>query len=176
MRAGLDPRTRRLRWSLFLVDIAIVLAVTGADAIDAATTWFRDEYQRLPWYVIRISGWLAYLALTASVIYGLLLSTRVLDAIAQRTVSFTLHQDLSVIGLALALVHAAVLMIDRSVPYTPVEVVIPFIGPYRPIWVAFGQLALALTIVLVASFYLRRRMGQATGGGSTTSRSSPTWR
>ena len=32
-------------------------------------------------------------------------------------------------GIALALVHAAVLMIDRSVPYTPFEVVIPFAGP-----------------------------------------------
>jgi predicted ferric reductase len=146
---------------LFVAIVAIVLGATGADAIDAVSTWFRDEYQRLPWYVIRVSGWLAYLALAASVIYGLLLSTKLLDAIAQRTISFTLHQDLSSIGLALALVHAAVLVIDRSVPFTPVQVVIPLIGPYRPVWVAFGQLALALTIVLVASFYLRRRMGQA---------------
>jgi predicted ferric reductase len=146
---------------MFLAIIAIVLAATGGGALDTVTGWLRDEHDRLPWYVIRITGWLAYLALAASVIYGLLLSTKVLDAIAQRTISFTLHQDLSSIGLGLALVHAAVLLIDRSVPFTPAEVVVPLIAPYRPEWVAFGQVALALTIVLVASFYLRRRIGQA---------------
>ena len=114
----------------------------------------------LPWYVTRISALLAYLALTASVVYGLLLSTKLLDRIAHRAVSFTLHQDLASVGLALALVHAAVLMIDRSVPYTPLEVVVPFIGPYEPLWVGMGQVALGLTIAVLVSFYLRRRIGQ----------------
>jgi predicted ferric reductase len=162
MHPGLDPRTRLLRWSLSITAVAIVLAATGPDAFDAVTGWVRDEYERLPWYLIRLSGWLAYLALTVSVIYGLLLSTKVLDAIAQRTISFTLHQDLASIGLCLGLVHAAVLMIDRSVPFTPVEVVVPLLAPYRPLWVAFGQLALGLSVVLVGSFYVRRRIGQAT--------------
>ena len=86
MRAGLDPRTRLLRWSLFLTIVGMVLAVTGADSLDAVATWFRAEYPRLPWYVVRVTGWLAYLGLTVSVIYGLLLSTGILDAIAHRTV------------------------------------------------------------------------------------------
>ncbi|MCY7419794.1 MAG: hypothetical protein LH650_15130, partial [Chloroflexi bacterium] len=101
-----------------------------------------------------------YLVISGSVIYGLLLSTGILDAVAHRTVSFTLHQDLSAIGLGLALVHAAMLTLDHSVPYTVAEVLIPFNGPYRPIWVGVGQLSLYLTIVVVASFSLRKRIGQ----------------
>lgn len=159
-QSGLHPRTRRLRWTLFLIAIAIVLLGTGGDAVDAVMGWLRDEYERLPWYVVRVSAFLAYLALTGSVVYGLLLSTGILDRIAQRTVSFTLHQDLSGIALALALVHAAVLMIDRSVPYTPLEVAVPFSGPYRPIWVGIGQLSLALGLVVFLSFYARKRIGQ----------------
>jgi sulfoxide reductase heme-binding subunit YedZ len=157
---GLHPRTRRLRWTLFLVAIAIVLLGTGGAAIEQVTGWLRDEYERLPWYVVRVSALLAYLALAGSVVYGLLLSTGILDRIAQRTVSFTLHQDLSGIALALALVHAAVLMIDRSVPYTPVEVVVPFSGPYRPVWVGLGQLSLAIGLLVYLSFYARKRIGQ----------------
>jgi DMSO/TMAO reductase YedYZ heme-binding membrane subunit len=122
--------------------------------------WITQEHDRVPWYVTRISALLAYLAITASVVYGLLLSTQLLDRIAHRAVSFTLHQDLASVGLALALVHAAVLMIDRSVPYTPLQVVVPFIGPYEPLWVGMGQIALGLTIAVLASFYLRRRIGQ----------------
>ena len=110
----------------------------------------------------RISALLAYLALTGSVVYGLLLSTKILDRIAHRAVSFTLHQDLSSIGLALALVHAAVLMLDRSVPYSPLEVLVPFSGPYRPLWVGLGQVTLGLTIVVLLSFYVRKRIGQPT--------------
>jgi hypothetical protein len=79
--------------------------------------------------------------------------------VAHRPVSFTLHQDLAGIGIALALVHAAVLMIDRSVPYTPFEVVIPFAGPYRPLWVGIGQLTMGLALVVMLSFYVRKRLG-----------------
>jgi methionine sulfoxide reductase heme-binding subunit len=160
MYVGLDPRTRLLRWSLFLGAVAIVIAGTGGAAVDAVSGWLRDEYERLPWYVTRITALLAYLALTGSVVYGLLLSTRILDRIAHRAISFTLHQDLSSLGLALALVHAAVLMLDRSVPYSPLEVIVPFSGPYRPIWVGVGQITLGLTLVVLLSFYVRKRIGQ----------------
>jgi methionine sulfoxide reductase heme-binding subunit len=160
MTQGLHPQTRVLRWTLFLAAVVIVVAGTGATALDAVVGWLNLDHDRLPWYITRISALLAYLALTASVVYGLLLSTKLLDRIAHRAVSFTLHQDLAAVGLALALVHAAVLMIDRSVPYTPLEVVVPFIGPYQPLWVAMGQLAMGLTIVVLGSFYVRRRIGQ----------------
>ncbi len=157
---GLSHRTRPLRWGLFLGIVAIVVYGTGGSAWGSLTRWLTEEYDRLPWYVTRISALLAYLALTGSVIYGLLLSSKLLDRIAHRAVSFTLHQDLSSIGLALALVHAAVLMIDRSVPYSPSEVIVPFSGPYRPLWVGVGQITLAVTIVVLVSFYVRRWIGQ----------------
>ncbi len=157
---GLSPRTRRLRWSLLVTLLIVVLAGTSGQALDAVAGWLRDEFDRLPWYATRTTALLAYLALTGSVIYGLLLSTKILDAIAHRAVSFTLHQDLASIGLALALVHAAVLMIDRSVSYSPAEVLVPFSGPYRPLWVGLGQLALIASGVVLFSFYFRKRIGQ----------------
>ncbi len=52
-----------------------------------------------PWYVTRTTALLAYLAITGSVIYGLLLSTKILDRLTHRAVSFTFHQDLASIGL-----------------------------------------------------------------------------
>ena len=157
---GLDRRTRVGAWSLFGALVVGALAATGGDALEAVGAWLTAEQDRLPWYATRLLGLMAYLALAASVVYGLLLSTGILDAVAPRTVSFTLHQDLSAIGLGLALVHAAVLTLDRSVPYTIAEVFVPLVGPYRPAWVALGQLALLVTVVVVASFSLRRRIGQ----------------
>jgi hypothetical protein len=94
------------------------------------------------------------------VVYGLLLSTKILDAIAHRPVSFALHQDLAAIGLGLAGVHAVLLGLDASVPFSFTDMLVPFVAPYRPLWVGVGQLTLYLVAVVLASFYLRRRIGQ----------------
>lgn len=157
---GLDPRTRRLRWAFFVLGVSLVVVASTPGVLDALGSWVTTEQARIPWYLTRILGVLAYAALSGSVIYGLLLSTGVLDAVAHRTVSFTLHQDLSAIGLGLALVHAALLTLDHSIPFTVLEVVVPFVAPYRPLWVGLGQVALGLTIVVIASFSVRRRIGQ----------------
>lgn len=159
MRQGRFPRLRWVRWGLVAVLVVLILGATAPQAIDRASGWLSDEYERIPWYATRITALLAYLALGASTVYGLLLSTKLLDRVAHRPVSFTLHQDLAGIGVALALVHAAVLTIDRSVPYTPLEVIVPFAGPYRPLWVGIGQLAMGLTLLVMLSFYVRKRMG-----------------
>jgi sulfoxide reductase heme-binding subunit YedZ len=156
---GFDPRTRVLRWVLASTALLLVLTATVPAAAEYLLDWGRSEYLSLPWYVTRTSAVLSYLALTGSVVYGLMLSTGATDRIAHRAVSVTLHRDLAGVGLALALIHAAVLMLDRSVPYTPTEVVVPFAGPYRPLWVAFGQLALAGSIIVTLSTYVRGRIG-----------------
>ena len=159
MRQGRFPQLRLVRWALFATLIVLVVSATGPRALEQASGWLRDEYERLPWYATRSTALLSYLALSASTIYGLLLSTKLLDRVTHRPISFTLHQDLAGIGLALALVHAAVLMIDRAVPFTPVEVVVPFAGPYRPLWVGMGQLAMGLALLVLLSFYVRKRIG-----------------
>ncbi len=157
---GLDPRTRLLRWGLLGVIVGAVVLTWGGAAVTSVATWVTVEHDRLPWYATRLLGLVSYLAITGSVVYGLLLSTGILDAIAHRTVSFALHQDLSGIGLGLAMVHAAVLMIDSSVPYSPLEVLVPFAGWYEPLWVGVGQVTLYLVAIVTLSFHLRKRIGQ----------------
>jgi DMSO/TMAO reductase YedYZ heme-binding membrane subunit len=115
---------------------------------------------RLPWVATRLVAFLSYFAIAGSVIYGLLLSTKILDAIAHRPVSFALHQDLAAIGLGLAGVHAILLGLDATVPFSLSDMLVPFVAPYRPLWVGIGQLTLYLVAVVTASFYLRRRIGQ----------------
>jgi sulfoxide reductase heme-binding subunit YedZ len=151
-----------LRWSLASAVLLLVLLGTAGDTFRIVGDWLGYEHDRLPWYVTRISALLAYLALTGSVVYGLLLSTSLADRFAHRAISVTLHKDLAGVGLALALVHAAVLMLDRSVPYAPLEVLVPFIGPYRPLYVALGQAALGLSLIIMVTTYLRGRMARQT--------------
>lgn len=159
---GLDPRTRVLRWSLFAIAVGLVLGGTAPQALQQAADALVTQHDRLPWYATRLLAFASYWAITASVVYGLLLSTKLLDAVAHRPISFALHQDLASIGLGLGGVHAVLLTLDRSVPFSLADVLVPFHAPYRPLWVGLGQVALYISLVVVASFYVRRRIGQRT--------------
>ena len=157
---GLSSRTRWLRWALAGGVVAIVVAGTASDAVNGLTRWLGTDSSSLSWYASRLFGFLAYGALTASVVYGLLLSTGILDAIAHRAVSFTLHQELAALGLSLTAIHGALLGLDTTVPTSVTAIIVPFAGAYRPAWVGIGQLAFYLSVAVYASFWLRKRIGQ----------------
>ena len=157
---GFDPRTRLTRWGLVAVAVGIVLGATGPTVVrDLGVVW-EAHRASLPWLLERLAAFLAYLAMTGSVVYGLMLSTKLLDAIAHRPISFALHQDLAAIGLGLAGVHGALLGLDATVPLSLQQMVVPGLAPYAPLAVALGQLAFYVTAVVVASFYARRLIGQ----------------
>ena len=50
--------------------------------------------------------------------------------------------------------------LDRTVPFSLAQILVPGLAPHAPLAVAFGQVALYLALVVIASFYLRRRIGQ----------------
>lgn len=157
---GLDPRTRWLRWGLVAVAIGIVIGVTGPRAANALAATWETNRSMLPWVFERVFAFLAYLAMTGSVIYGLLLSTKILDAIAHRPITFTLHQDLASIGVGFAAIHGMLLGLDRTVPFSLAQIAVPGLAPHAPLGVAAGQVAFYLMAVVVGSFYVRRRIGQ----------------
>jgi len=159
---GLDPRTRFIRWGLFAIAVGLVLGATAPTAAHALATAWESNRSSLPWLVERLAGFLAYFAIAGSVVYGLLLSTKILDAIAHRPITFNLHQDLASVGLGLAGVHGALLGLDRTVPFSLTQIVVPGFAPYAPLAVAAGQVAFYLTAIVIASFYVRRTIGQRT--------------
>lgn len=159
---GLSPLQLGAVWVVFMVAVGVIVGATGPRAVAALADLAQVAPSRLPWVATRVIAFLSYFAITGSVVYGLLLSTKILDAIAHRPVSFALHQDLAAIGFGLAGVHVVLLGLDATVPFSFGDMFIPFIAPYRPLWVGVGQLALYIVGVVIASFYLRRRIGQRT--------------
>jgi predicted ferric reductase len=137
-----------------ILALTLPAAAAGLAALAVATP------EKLPWVSSRVTAFVAYLAIAGSVIYGLLLSTKILDAIAHRPVSFALHQELAAFGLGLAGIHGALLGLDRTIHFTLADLLIPFASPYRPIAVGIGQLAFYAVVLVTLSFYARRRIGQ----------------
>ena len=157
---GLDQRTSLVRFGMPAIAAGIVLGATLPGVVSGVLTVLAANPSGLPWLFERLFAWLAYLAMTLSVVFGLLLSSKALDAIAHRPVNFTLHQELASAGLGLAAVHGALLGLDASMPFSVVQILVPGQAPYAPLAVGIGQLTLYLTAVVTARFYLRRRIGQ----------------
>ena len=157
---GLSSESAWLRWAVFGLIVGAIAVLTLPQAVGIVAQWLWTQQESLPWYSSRILGFLGYWALTASVIYGLLVSTGILDAITHRAVSFSLHQELSAVGIGLVALHGAVLALDTFIRQSVVDLIVPFSGPYRPVWVGVGQVAFYLMIVVYASFYARRYIGQ----------------
>jgi sulfoxide reductase heme-binding subunit YedZ len=159
---GLSPLQLGLVWVAFMLVVGAMLGATGPRAVSAVADLAQVAPSRLPWVATRVTAFLSYFAITGSVVYGLLLSTKILDAIAHRPISFALHQDLAAIGLGLAGVHVVLLGLDATVPFSFAEMLVPFVAPYQPSWVGVGQLTFYVMGIVIASFYMRRRIGHRT--------------
>ncbi len=110
------------------------------------------------WYLSRSSGIVAFLLLWVSMLAGLGMSTRLARAWPGARRAFDYHQHLSLVGLALSAVHALLLLGDRFVSFSLLDVALPF-AP-RSLAVGLGQLALYAFAVIAASFWLKKDIGQ----------------
>ena len=157
---GLPESIRIAGWLAIAVAVGAILGATGPTAIVRIKEVAAIQPGLLAWYTVRAMGFLAYFVLAGSVLYGLLLSTKILDAIAHRPVSFALHKDLAIVALILASLHGGLLVFDQSFDFTPRSIIVPFASPYSPITVGIGQLTFYASFVVTASFYVRRHIGQ----------------
>lgn len=112
------------------------------------------------WMIIRGSGIAAFALLSASVIWGLLVSSKLVARFVKAKPLTWFHESLGIGALLAALVHVFVISIHDFLDFTWVEILIPGRSDWRPLPVAFGALAMYGLVVLVVSFYMRKWIGQ----------------
>jgi sulfoxide reductase heme-binding subunit YedZ len=113
------------------------------------------------WYVARAAGFSAYGLLTLTVCFGLLVRTKLMDALVARWRTFDVHQVTTLVALAFVVLHIFALLGDHYIGFNLSELFVPFTASYRPTEVALGIVALYLMIVVVVSFYVRRSISYA---------------
>lgn len=114
----------------------------------------------LEWLLIRGSGLAAFVLLAMAVLWGLLISTRVLGRAAGAKPVTWFHESLSIGALVAAAVHAVALGLHDFVDFTWTEVFVPGVAAWRPVAVAFGVVAFYALAVITLSFYLKPLIGQ----------------
>lgn len=91
--------------------------------------------------------------------WALLLSTGIGRAWMRPPQMLDPHQFLISVSVGFASFHGLVLMGDRYIRFPLRAVVVPFAASYEPLLVACGQIDIWLSVLLIASFHVRRRIG-----------------
>lgn len=115
--------------------------------------------EQLAWHFSRGSAMVAYLLLSGSMGWGLVLSTKISKEITPPPAVLALHNAVSWAAFGLGGLHALALLLDTYFTYTTLDLLIPFTGPYKPFLVGLGIISLYGLFVTSASFAWRSWLG-----------------
>lgn len=114
----------------------------------------------IEWNVIRAAGIGAFLMLWGSVAWGLIATTSVFGKKIPKPTSIALHQALSTSGLLFLAMHLGFLLVDKFMPFTPLDLLIPMRTSYRPIGVSLGIASMfVLVLGVLATSWGRKLIG-----------------
>ncbi len=111
------------------------------------------------WYLTRGTGIVALVLLTLSVALGVANVRRLRNERVPRFVLDSVHRTASLLAVAFTGVHIVTSLVDGFAPIRLIDVMVPFAGIYRPVWLGFGAVAFDLLIAVTITSLLRRRLG-----------------
>ncbi len=112
------------------------------------------------WYVARTSGMVAWLLLTASVVWGIWLSTRRPGTTPRPNWLLDLHRWLGGLAVSFTFVHLGGLVLDGFVDFTVGNLLIPLSTDWHPVAVAWGIVAFYLLVAVEVTSLLRTRLSR----------------
>jgi len=112
------------------------------------------------WLGIRASGVTAWGLLTAVVLWGLLLRTRLLGQGAKPPALMNTHRWLGVLALTFLAIHLLLLLMDPVVAFSVPQPLIPGLAQWKPFAVGLGLVAMWLMIPVSVVGRLRQRLGK----------------
>jgi sulfoxide reductase heme-binding subunit YedZ len=111
------------------------------------------------WITSRAAGGAALLLASASVAFGLMMSSK-RKGPNKRDLR-AIHEPLSLATLAMVALHGLALLGDSFLNPGPSGIAIPFASAYRPLWTGLGIVAGYGLAVLGLTYYARDRIGAA---------------
>jgi DMSO/TMAO reductase YedYZ heme-binding membrane subunit len=115
--------------------------------------------ERALWYLTRGTGAVSLLLLTVSVVLGVADVRQLSAPRLPRFVIDGLHQTVSLLVLVTLTIHIGTTLLDSFAPIRLLDVVVPFVSAYRPLWIGFGALALDLLLAVAITSIARARLG-----------------
>ncbi len=111
------------------------------------------------WYLARGTGAVSLVLLTGSVVLGIVGSVRFAAPRWPRFAIDSVHRDVSLLVLVVLAIHVITSVLDGFAPISLLDGVVPFVTPYRPLWMGLGTLAFDLLLAIAVTSLVRRRLG-----------------
>ena len=109
------------------------------------------------WNITRASANIAILLIVFTILWGVLLATRVLKPNDRPAWLRDLHSWLGGLALVFAVIHVVTLIADSYITFTWVDVLVPFASDWRPFPVSLGILGLyILAAVQITSMMMKK--------------------
>lgn len=116
-------------------------------------------WQTVTWDVARAGGFTAYILMMLSVAVGLALTMHWQSPKWPRLINSEMHNFLALLGTVFIGIHVLAVWVDPFTRFGWAEVFLPFVSHYRPLWMAFGIVALYLGIAVGISSWIRPLIG-----------------
>jgi predicted ferric reductase len=113
---------------------------------------------KLAWYVARSSGFIAWAIVTAGVLWGLAVSTRLIKRKGVPAWCLDLHKFLGTLSVVFVAVHVLALWADTFVYFGPRELLVPMASSWRPGPVAWGIAATYLLVAIQLTSWTMRKL------------------
>jgi predicted ferric reductase len=113
---------------------------------------------KLWWYVARSSGLVAWWLVAASVFWGLLLSTRLLNGKPRPSWLLDLHRFISATAIVFIGLHLGGLAADNYTHFGWSEIFVPLASKWRPGPVAWGVVSLYLLAAIELTSLVRKHI------------------
>jgi DMSO/TMAO reductase YedYZ heme-binding membrane subunit len=112
----------------------------------------------LPWYVARASGLVAWALLAGAVVWGLLMSSKLMRRRVKNAWLLDLHRWLGGLALIFTGVHVVAIMADGYVHFGLASVLIPLASHWHPVAVAWGIASLYMLAAVELTSLARRHL------------------
>src|SRR3954468_9571399 len=111
------------------------------------------------WALGRGTGVTALAFMTVSMFLGIATRSGRPLVVLPRFAVAEVHRFAALAGTLLVALHLVLLFFDPYAQLRLVDFVVPFLGAYRPVWLAFGTVAFDVLVVVIVSSLLRHRLG-----------------
>ncbi len=111
------------------------------------------------WFFARSAGFISLVLLTISVSLGIVVSLRRRSRTWPLFVTDDLHRYATLVFFVFLGLHIVTVLLDPFTKLPLSDVLVPFLSPYRRIWMGLGILAAELALALAVSGWVRRYLG-----------------
>src|SRR5574341_582260 len=134
-----EPAISLVKLTLFLLAIlagSIVATMLLPALIPGLAATAVGDQPTIYWMLSRGTAIVGFGLLWMSAVMGLIITNRMARLWPGGPAAFDLHQYFSILGMAFALLHGTLLLGDRYMNFSLLQVIVPFTTQsYRPIWV-----------------------------------------